>query len=91
MPATLEPTQRGTDATQIAVYLDAEVFDARVYEILIKRGLAVTETAKAALVDTDRKSLWRYRERHVQPTLRLAAQWAAALDLPVDKLWRGLS
>lgn len=82
MQAPSETSERGPDATS-TVRLRADVFDERCEEL----G-ASSETAKAELMDTDRKTLWRYREGLITPKLDLAMRWAKTLDLKVEELWR---
>lgn len=73
--------ERGTQATP-SIHLRIETFDRRAEEL----G-AATETAKAELVGTDRKTLWRYRERKIAPTLDVAMRWSERLGLTVEQLW----
>lgn len=81
MQAAPNPPQRGTSAAT-PIRLRVEVFDHRTKEL----G-AETEAEKADLLDTDRKTLWRYRERKITPKLDLAMRWAKQLDLTVEELW----
>ncbi|MFI6332950.1 hypothetical protein ACIBBG_32165 [Micromonospora chersina] len=81
MQAASTPGERGAGATP-AVHLRVQTFDERAEQL----G-ATTETAKAELVSTDRKTLWRYRERRIAPTLDVAMRWADRLGLKVEELW----
>lgn len=81
MQAASQPSQRGTSATA-PIQLRVDVFDRRTEELGAK-----TETEKADMLDTDRKTLWRYRERKMTPKLDLAMRWAEQLDLTVEDLW----
>lgn len=80
MVAATEHTERGTGAAPVR--LRVERFDA-----LTAAAGAETETAQAALMDTDRKSLWRYKAHKVTPSAELAMRWAQRLDTTVEDLW----
>ncbi len=80
MVAATEHSERGTGAA--AVRLRVDRFDA----LTAAQG-ADTDTAKAALMNTDRKSLWRYKTGEVSPSVDLAMRWAEQLDTTVEDLW----
>lgn len=46
-----------------------------------------TEPDRCALVGMHRKSLWRYMQGEVTPSLPMARQIADRLDRDVDELW----
>jgi DNA-binding XRE family transcriptional regulator len=80
MQATTGNESRGISATPVRLRVKA--FDRRAEQL----G-AESETAKAELLGTDRKTLWRYREAQIVPKLDLAMRWAKVLGLKVEELW----
>lgn len=75
MTATDRTAKGATDAT---VALRFEVIDSRAAELGV-----TTKKALAELLDLDRTSLWRFRRRELNPSLKTAMRVAERLDLPV--------
>lgn len=80
MVAATDHTERGTGAAPVRLRV------ARFDELTAAAG-AESETAKAALMETDRKSLWRYKSHDVTPSADLAMRWAERLNTTVEDLW----
>lgn len=76
MTATDGTDDRATDAT---VALRFDVIDRRATELGV-----TTEKALAELLDLDRTSLWRFRRRQLNPSLKTAMRVAEALHLGVE-------
>ena len=68
------------DAT--AIRLNSDLFDRRAEAL----G-ATTEAEKAALVDLDPSTLWRFRRGQIGPRLEVARRMAERLEVTVDDLW----
>jgi DNA-binding XRE family transcriptional regulator len=80
VPATASANDGATSATWPR--LRVEVFDRRCEEL----G-ALTEAAKAELVDVDRVTLHRYRKGEMGARLEVAMRFAQRLDMTVEQLW----
>lgn len=78
MTATPSGQSPATDATPGINWV---VFD----ELCAKRG-ATDETARAALVNIDRTTLWRWRKGKQRPIFANILTLADALETTVDKL-----
>lgn len=52
---------------------------------------AETEKAKAALVEVDVVTLWRFRKGHMNPRLEVARRFADRLQVTIDELWPGVA
>lgn len=74
--------QRGTNATPSPIRLRADVFD----ELTSQKG-ATNEVERARLLEIDRTTLYRIRERKVTPTLEVAMRMAERLGSTVDELF----
>lgn len=48
---------------------------------------ASSEAEKAALVDIDHSTLWRFRRGLIGPRLEVARRMAERLEVTVDELW----
>jgi DNA-binding XRE family transcriptional regulator len=48
---------------------------------------AVTEADKARLAEVNPATLWRFRNGHLEPRLRVARRIARKLEVGVDDLW----
>lgn len=79
MPVTL----RDSPVSLSEVELDGDRFDD-----LCRAHDAETETARAALVGIERRTLYRWREGLVTPGLDAALRTAQRLDTTVEDLWR---
>lgn len=73
---------RGTSATPSPIRLRGAVFD----ELTSRLG-ATNEVERARLIDVDRTTLYRIRERKVTPTLEVAMRMAERLGSTVDELF----
>jgi DNA-binding XRE family transcriptional regulator len=65
----------------------ASPFNSELFDQRCRALNATTEAEKAALVDVNEVTLWRFRKGHTQPNLRDARRIATRLDLTVDDLW----
>lgn len=70
-------------ATDIAsVNLDVGLFD----RLLADKG-AHTDAKRAELLDSDRTTVWRWRNRRLKPSLDQAVRIASFLDVSVEELF----
>jgi DNA-binding XRE family transcriptional regulator len=77
--ARIAPTERASRAT---APLNSTLFDERCEAL----G-AVTEADKARLAEVDPSTLWRFRNGHLEPRLRVARRIARKLEVDVNDLW----